>query len=602
MPYLTKHSLFSFYIEFFMLFLAIDYIIFIIDIREMTMLKNIFNRKQPSVEGFKNALFNKIFNPDEINFHYSEKVNLYKTTEKKETLLHLCAKFAYIESIKWLLNKGLSLEAQTEDKETVLFYAVKSNNIATVKFLVEQGANVNHKNFYHRTALQEAILSGSKTYKYLLEKTTDLNNSDFYGNSIIFHAISSGDDELLDNVLKNENLNINCVNKNNDTVLNYAVNNYLKEKESPKSLFYFKLIKKLLDFKIDINNLNQKKENILFQAIKEEDIKLINLFLSQKIDITQKNYLGYTVLEEACFKGYRNIEVIKALLELGVDVNQRDNEGSTLIEKLIDLILYYENKKEISFYLVEKSSDENNYFELLKYLLQNTKVDLNKYTSKSKPLFFDTILYYNFKLFKLLQKSGIDVNQNDLEHNNVLSYLIENADTSTTQKQKLYLNTLQSLINLGVNINNKDNLGSTVIHKAILNSSIYTIKVLLDAKPNYKSVDNNGRTFIHNIVWKDCTKTFKLVHSYDNSVLNIADNYGILPINYAVFMGRYDLVINMIDEFAHVNNTNQISPKMKDFFKKFHNNLNELTKHAKNNVDVKNLRILSDNMKKEFSI
>lgn len=566
------------------------------------MLKNIFNKKQPSAEGFKNALFNKIFNPDEIEFHYNNKINLFKTTEKKETLLHLCAKFAYLESIKWLLNKGLSLEAQTEDKETVLFYAVKSNNILTVKYLVEQGANVNHKDFYNRTALQEAILLESKTYKYLLDHTEDINNKDFYGNSIIFHAVSSNNNKVLDDVLNNKNVDINCINKNKDTVLSYAVDNYLKEKNSNIALSYFNIIKKILEFNIDINNLNKKEESILYQAIKEENLKLINLFLSQEdININQKNSSGETILMEACLKGFKNLNVIKALINQGADVNLRDNNSFTIIEKLIELILHYKNQKEIDSHLLERTSCENNYFELLKYLLRNTKVNLNNFNSNAKPIFFDAITYYNFELFSLLKDNGIDINQKDLNHNNAISYLIDNADTSTIQKQKFYLKAMQSLINLGIDINAKNNTGSTVVHQAILNGSIYTIKLLLDAKPNYKSVDSNGRTFIHNVVWKDSTKTFKLIHSYDNSVINIADKYGILPINYAVFMGKYDLVISMIEEFAHVNNTNKIDPKMKDFFKKFHNNLDELTKYAKTKVDIKNLRILSDNMKKEFS-
>lgn len=566
------------------------------------MLKNIFNKKQPSIEGFKKALFNKIFNPDEINFHYTEKINLYKTTEKKETLLHLCAKFAYLESIKWLLNKGLSLEAQTEDKETVLFYAVKSNNLLTVKFLVEHKANINHKNFYHRTALQEAIILNSCTYKYLLENTEDINNKDFYGNSIIFYAVSSGNEKILDEVLKNKKINLNCVNKNNETVLDYTVANYLKTKDNK----YFNIIEKLLDYNINTNKVNKNGENLIFDAIKQEDEKLISLFLSKdSFNKKQKNSLGHTVLDEACFKGYENIELIKLLLKFNLPLDQRDYENSTILEKLIYINLHYEKDIEISTYLKEKSSANKEYFALIKYFLENEKQNLQKtlkeQTSKKQPIFFEPLVNYSFELFKLLQKSGINLNQTDFENNNILSYLIEHADTSSIQKQKLYLKTLQTLINLGIDINNKDKTGASIVHKAILNSSIYTIKLLLDSKPDYKTIDSNGRTFIHNSVWRDCIKTFKLIHSYDNDVINIADNYGVLPINYAVFMGKYDLVIDMIKEFAHVNNTNEIDPKMKNFFKKFHNNLNDLTKHAKNNVDYKNLSILSKNMIKEFS-
>ncbi len=638
------------------------------------MLKKIFNKKKPSKDGFRDALLNKVFNLDELEFHYTENINLYETNENQETLLHLCAKCAYLESIKWLMDKELSLEAQNKDKETVLFYAVKSNNQAVVKFLVEKGANTNHKNFYNRTALQEAIIAGSKTYKYLLSKTDDIRNKDFYGNNLVFDAVSNGSSEILDSVLQNEKIDINCVNKNKNiilhkeaaynnyelatkllehganptlgdkdgknflfyavnkgienikiiekaieygcevnnkdfagnTVLNYIVKNYLDAKEKLniiESLTHFKLIKRLISFDINVNSLNKDEETILFQAIKSEDDELIEYFISlEKFNINQKNHLGQTVLTEACYKGYQNIELIKKLIELGADVNIRDNNDSTIIEKLIELILHYKNQKIISYSLQEKSSYENNYYDLLEYLLKNTKVDLKKYNSRAKPLFFDTIIYYNFELFKLLKRYGININQKDLEHKNILFYLIDNADTSSTQKQRLYLKTLQSLLNLGVNINEKDDLGATALHKAILNNCIYTTKLLLEAKPNFKSVDNKGRTVIHNIVWKDCCKTFKLVNSYDQKIVNIADNYGVLPINYAVFMGKYDLVITMIDEYAHINNTNKIDPKMKDFFKKFHKNVINLIKYAKSKVDEKNLKLLSENMKKEFSI
>ncbi|XPV54552.1 MAG: hypothetical protein ACNI3H_06415 [Halarcobacter ebronensis] len=33
-------------------------------------------------------------------------------------------------------------------------------------------------------------------------------------------------------------------------------------------------------------------------------------------------------------------------------------------------------------------------------------------------------------------------------------------------------------------------------------------------------------------------------------------------------MGKYDLVITMIDEYAHINNTNKIDPKMKVLLQK----------------------------------
>ncbi len=637
------------------------------------MLKKLIKSNKPSKENLITALLNPVFNQEEVDFNYTEDINLNEKNEQKESLLHICARNAYLESFKWLLKQGLELEAQTLNKETPLFYAVKSNNYTMMKFLIEEGTNTNHKNIYNRTALQEAVIEGNKTYKLLLENTNDLNNKDIYGNNLIFDAVSNGSNEIVNTILKNKKIDINCINndkntilhkesvlKNHElalnllenganptlvdkngknflfyailngieneliidkaieygcevnykdfeekTVLNHVVSLYLKARRdnSNEDESFFKLIKKLISYDINVNSLDKQEETVLFEAIRSEDNQLINLFLNLNVfNINHKNIEGQTILSEACFKGFENIEIIEKLLAFGADVNIRDNEDSTIIEKLIELILHYQNQKKIDSKLLLKSHIEHNYYDLLEYLLKNTKVDLKKYNSKSKPLFFDVVLYYNFELFKLLKYYGININQKDLEHCNVIFYLIKNAHTENPKKQKLYLTTLQSLINLGVNINEKDENGASALHIAILDKGIYTVKLLLNAKPNYNATDNKGRTIIHNVVWKDCSRTFRLINSYDNTIVNKADTFGILPINYAAFMGKYDLVITMLDEYAHINNTNKIDKKMLEFFKKYHKNILTLPEHAKNAVDEKNLKLLKETMKKEFSI
>lgn len=202
----------------------------------------------------------------------------------------------------------------------------------------------------------------------------------------------------------------------------------------------------------------------------------------------------------------------------------------------------------------------------------------------------------------MLRNYGININQKDENNHNIIFYLMEYSENSPTYNQKIYLDTLQNLVNIGVNIDSKDLNGSTALHKAVLEKCEYTVKILLDSKPNYFATDNKGRSLIHNTIWKNDLRFFKLIHAYDETIVNLADKYGVLPINYAAFMGKYELVQIMLESGAHINNTNDIDPRMLEFFKKFHKNIINLENKADNEMDKLNLKLLADSMKTNFDI
>lgn len=67
-------------------------------------------------------------------------------------------------------------------------------------------------------------------------------------------------------------------------------------------------------------------------------------------------------------------------------------------------------------------------------------------------------------------------------------------------------------------------------------------------------------------------------------------------------MGQRKLVIAMLDDGVIVNNTDEKDPKMLEYFKKFHNNVLNLTNGIESEVDRTNLNLLINTMKKEFEI
>ena len=201
-----------------------------------------------------------------------------------------------------------------------------------------------------------------------------------------------------------------------------------------------------------------------------------------------------------------------------------------------------------------------------------------------------------------MRKREINIYQRDTLGQNILFNFLQQDINNTIKDRKIYLDTLQILLNLGLDVNDKDDNGDTVLHLAILNQCQYTVRLFLEAKPNFFVKNKKGRSIIHNCIWKNNKRYFKLIHSYNSEIINISDIYGVRPIHYAAFMGKYKLVIDMLDAGAHVNNPNKKNVKILTFFEKFHKNIFKMTENEKDLVNKKNLLLLAENMQKEFLI
>lgn len=566
--------------------------------------------------------------------------NIEITTIEGETPLFYATLSNSTDMVKFLLEKGANIEHLNSHKRTTLQEAVIAGK-RTVNILLQNTKNLNNSDIYGNNLIFDVISNGNidlintiinnknidinkinNNGYTILHKDTVINNNDLAikllekganptildseGKNFLFYAISKGiENELVIDKAIELGCDLNSKDSIGQTVLMHSVNNYIRASKNNLSTkeSHLKMIKKLLNEDIEIAAVNNMQESVFFDVIRSLDISLINLFLEyDEIDLNHKNINNETILTDLCLNGIKTEIIIRSLLKLGLDPNIPDVNGSTIIEKLIDVILYFYNRKKIDDSILNRINDSGEYIDVLKLLLKNSKVDLNKLNSKDKPLFFDPILYFNFELFKILKHYDIDINQKDKNHHNIIFYIMEYAKSTASYNKKAYLDTLQNLINLGVDINAKDLNGSSASHKAVLGECEYTIKVLLDAKPDYLSTDNKGRNLIHNVVWKDNLRFFNIVHSYNQSIINIADRYGVLPVNYAAFMGKYNLVIKMLDEGAHINNTNIVDPRMIDFFKKFHINIIELDKNADNELDKLNVKLLVDSMKETFNI
>lgn len=620
-------------------------------------------------------LLNPSFNLDKVNKIFkSIKIDLNNLFINDELVFHICCKKDLVKSVLWFLDNNINIEIQNDQKETAIFYAIHSKNSAILQVLIEHKININHLNIYNRTALQDAVIgANNRIVNYLIHVTSSLSNCDIHGNNLFFDAIANGSMDIIRKIGAIENIDINQINEDGNTILHkesvlkntelsillmeLGANPTILDKNGKNFLFYaiskgidslttiqkainlnynintrnaqnttllmesitcflntpkeneelrtshLEMAKELMKLGVNVDSLDDKNENAFFLATRSENKDLITIFLeNSKVNMNHENVEGETVLFILVLNGIRNNDLINLYLNKGSDANLENKFGKSIIEILINIILYSQNRKELDFEYEILLNEDAEYATVLENILRNTKVDMNKFNSKGDPLFFDSILHFNFKLFKLLRTKDINLNKKDKDGNNIIFKLMEYNYKNLIKDKKLYLNTIKSLINAGVDINAKNKEGLTALHLAIAEKCEYTIRLLLEMRADCLATDSKGRTIMHTCIWKNTSKYFNLINHFNNEIINIPDDFGIRPINYAAFMGKKDLVIKMLDAGALVTNSSKKDPKILHFLEKFHPNIINITDNVEKGIDKNNLKLLAENMIGEFNI
>lgn len=531
-------------------------------------------------------------------------LNIYNRTALQDAVISANSN----RVVNYLLQVTTSISNCDIHGNNLIFDAVANGSIEIIKKIgAIDKIDINQVNEDGNTILhKESVLKNTNLSILLMELGANPTILDKNGKSFLFYCISKGIDslEIIEKAIR-LTYDINTRNAQNKTLLMESISCFLntpKENEQLR-ISHLEMAKELMRLGVNVDSLDDKNENAFFLVTRSEDRELINIFLENgNVNLDHKNINDETVLSILALNGIRNNDLIKLYLEKGANPNIENTSGKTIIEILIDIILHTENRKELDFEYEILLNKDAEYPTVLENILTNSNIDINKFNSKGEPLFFDSILHFNFKLFKLLRTKNINLNQKDKDGNNIIFKLMEYNYKNQIKDKKLYLNTIKSLVNSGVDINTKNKEGLTALHIAVGEKCEYTIRLLLEMRADCLATDNKGRTIMHNCVWKNTSKYFNLIHHFNKEIINIPDGFGIRPINYAAFMGKKDLVIKMLDAGALVNNSIKKDPRILQFLEKFHSNILTITENVENGVDKNNLKLLANNMISEFDI
>lgn len=191
----------------------------------------------------------------------------------------------------------------------VFMAACSAGDQEEVAALLRQGADINHANIDGLTALHQACIDeNAEMVQFLVESGSDVNRGDNEGWTPLHAAASCGFVQITKYLIEH-GANVGAVNSEGELPLDVATEDAME-----------RLLKSEIKKQgIDVDQARKQEERIMLQ-----DAMAV---LSGSGTVTPHQNTKATALHVAAAKGY--IEVLKVLLQCGVDVDCRDIDGWT---------------------------------------------------------------------------------------------------------------------------------------------------------------------------------------------------------------------------------------------------------------------------------
>lgn len=223
-----------------------------------------------------------------------------------------------IEEVKSILKDGEDINIKSSTSlSSLLHIAIIENQTEIAMYLIEQGIDVDCVDLIGNTPVMLAVYYDNVVVFDAIKERCNLFAEDSNGNTLLHLAASSGDVELFDELV-NIGIDINKKNNNNCTALVYS-----------KGLNMFNEVEKMMN----INTLSKEDAaTILFNAIDENIVK----------EIIDKGYIEVNYLDEQGNNAlvnayvYGNTEVFNVLIDLGINVNNQNDTGDTVLHYCVE--------------------------------------------------------------------------------------------------------------------------------------------------------------------------------------------------------------------------------------------------------------------------
>jgi ankyrin repeat protein len=262
----------------------------------------------------------------------TEHLNTFKRTALQEVLI------ADKKTSSLLFEHTKNLNNADSHGNNIVFDAIANGNPGLINEVINnKEIDINHVNNDGNTILhKDVVIKNNALAMRLMEAGANPTILDKKGKNFLFYAIAKGIEnaDIIDKAIE-LGCNINTKDSDDKTILMYSMHNYIKAETKEEKESHLEMLKKLIQKGSNIEEIDKNGENILFNAVRNLDETLIELFLStNKINPNHQNIHGETVLTDSCLHGMKAAKYVKRLLKEGASANIQDNLGSSIIENL----------------------------------------------------------------------------------------------------------------------------------------------------------------------------------------------------------------------------------------------------------------------------
>ena len=421
------------------------------------LLNQSFWQSQPGVEAVK-AEVAKGADPAEMNqMSFDPVVMAINSGAPTESVIYL------------LQQKGNDVNKITHDSRTYIFWAASRGASDVMQYLVLKGAKVNIQDSHGATPLTFAAQAGqqnTKVYDLLVQAgvtlKTDVNSE---GANALLLAVGSDPELKLTEYFQSKGLNIKTKDAAGNTAVDYAAragNVDVMKKLVAKGVGYtnnamllaaqggrrggapMETFQYLESLGIKPTVTSKTGENVLHALVRRPgQTALIKYFIGKGVNVNQANNEGTTVfMNAAAFN--RDTATIALLQPLVKDINQANNTGATALTLAV----------------------RGNSIEVVQYLLNNG-ADVNVIDAKGNNLTYYLVESYSPRQskdfdpkLKLLLSNGLQAAAPQKDGNTVYHLAVAKNDLSL----------LKMVQPLGADVNAKNGEGLTPLHKAAMMS------------------------------------------------------------------------------------------------------------------------------------
>jgi ankyrin repeat protein len=151
--------------------------------------------------------------------------------------LHIAAQKGHIDIIKFLLQKGASVDATDDKENTVLHYAcynIASNSKEVFEFFIDSGVNPDKVNLIQCTLLHVATRSNNRLLvAYLVDKYPAMINAKTEKLTALHLSVISNYTDIFKIIIENQSFRSDTIIEDIDDLLNIArqkANQYMIKK------------------------------------------------------------------------------------------------------------------------------------------------------------------------------------------------------------------------------------------------------------------------------------------------------------------------------------------------------------------------------------